>query len=64
MVEMGDCSPEVGVRGEQGLLSYSADFSSNAIARGLRSPSRAGKAFRKGGGGAGITKGESIRSKQ
>ena len=28
-------------RGDQGLLNYSADFSSNAIARGLRNPSQA-----------------------
>ena len=32
-------------RGDQGLLNYSADFSSNAIARGLRNPSQAEKAF-------------------
>lgn len=32
-------------RGEQGLLNYSADFGSNATARGLRNHSHAGKAF-------------------
>ena len=32
-------------RGDQGLLNYSADFSSNAIARGLRNPSQAEKAL-------------------
>lgn len=33
-------------KGEQRLLNCSADFSSNATARGLRSSSHAGKAFR------------------
>lgn len=37
-------------RGEQRLLNYSADFSSNAIARGLRNPSQAGKALKKKAG--------------
>ena len=38
-------------RGDQGLLNYSAGFSSNAIARGLRNSSQAEKAFKERGEG-------------